>query len=172
MSKSKLLEQIQYIDFTWNNKKDILKLLPHNTIVKFAIFCASQVIHLVDDHHMDLASRTLDVAKEYLVNSTARSGCVRLYKESFDLYTNELCEQMDEGITQSTSAICTISYTAAAAGFEYQAALVSSFAAEEVYKCFEKDYQTIADQMDYLEDLVLSHLNEDERKLWLTGTKI
>jgi len=62
------------------NKKKLLtrkelSLLPNHKQVRFAIFCANQVIHLVPTEHMEVCLKAINAAELYLEGKASKEEC-------------------------------------------------------------------------------------------------
>ena len=54
---------------------DDLKKLSHIYQVKFAIFCARQVIHLVDEKYLSTCEKTIEVVEKWLIGEASDEEC-------------------------------------------------------------------------------------------------
>ena len=53
------------------NKEDLNKL-PHSFRIMFAVFCAKQVIHLVDEKHKEVCLKAIEVAEGFIEGKYSR----------------------------------------------------------------------------------------------------
>ena len=143
---------------TWDNIEEILKQLDKASCVRYAIFCAEQVKHLNADPAVDAA---IGAAKDWLASPSEKNA--------------------DAARTVADAVYC-IDYTAYATAY---AAANAAYAATAAYYAADAAYCTYAacaadinreqikqEQVNYLKQLYLESLPEDERNCWLVQAAI
>lgn len=150
MNIDKLIEY----KFNWYERQNILFELSHISHVKFAIFCAEQVLHLIDDKYMMSAIQAIDTAKLYTEGKATGKDC-----EKAAIFTTPHVEFVHNDAYN-------VVY-----GAVYAATTVSSHSYATAYSrlCVEllNPEITKQEQMNYLRHLVLENLSEEERENWL-----
>ena len=146
MNTDKLLK----IPFTWVKRESILELLPHKTNVRFALFCAHQVKHLVKKEYQEVCLKAIEVAELFLEDRATKEECGKAADAAY-----------------ASAATAYASYDAAAAAAYASASYAASYAA--AYAAFYNNQETIKqEQMDYLRDLIIAELPEEEKSCcWL-----
>jgi len=56
-------------------EREDLELLPNHKQIRFAIFCANQVIHLVPTEHMEVCLKAIGCAELYLEGKASKEEC-------------------------------------------------------------------------------------------------
>jgi hypothetical protein len=173
MSVSKLLSKIQYIDFVWDNRETVLSVLPHHSVVKFTIFCANQVFHLVDEDKKEVASKAIDLTKAFLVDSTlSHWRCIESSQETMLEVFKVLSQHADPDVNECAAALSACSYAVNSTTSQYRAPTSAKYCSSDAVYAMHGDAETAAEQMEYLEDLVLELLSPIEREAWLKGVKL
>lgn len=173
MSVSKLLSKIQYIDFVWDNRETVLSLLPHNSVVKFTIFCTNQVVHLLEDEQKQVANKAIDLTKAFLTDNTlSHWRCIESAQETMMMVFNLLKRDVDTHVNEPAAAMSVISYAINSTTSPHRAPMSAKYCSADAHYALFNDDEVISEQMDYLEDLVLEQLSQVEREAWLKGVKL
>jgi len=142
--------------------KEQLSLLPNHKQIRFAIFCANQVIHLVPTEHKEVALKAIGYAELYLEGKASKEECwvaanaayaAAAYVASATYYAANAAASAAADAAYTTAAAY---YAANAASAAYYAATANAAAA--TYTASPKDKQNIIEaQWDLYDQL----LNED-----------
>ena len=137
-------------DFTWDNRKHFLYLLPHLSQVKFALFCANQVKHLMEDER---SLKALEVTSLFMEGKT----------------TKEECKAADAAAYAAYVAYAAVAVVADVAADAADAAAYVAYAAyATAYYATYADLKQ--DQMTYLRSLVVDSLSFEDEECWLLTT--
>jgi len=158
MNTDKLLS----IPFLWDNRETILSELSHKNKVRFALFCAKQVKHLMNSKK---ATQAIDIVELFLEDKATAEEC---RKASTVTYASA---------AYTTSAAAAATAASASYAAHTATAVSASYAAHAAYIAINpnnndpnsglnKD-QLKQEQMDYLRALITSELSEEERDNWL-----
>jgi len=121
-----------------------LSLLPNHKQIRFAIFCANQVIHLVPTEHKEVCLKAIGCAELYLVGKASKEEC-RAAASAADDAAN---------VADAADAAANAAYSAAA----YTANAAANAAYYAVYANPSKERQAVINAQYYLYDQLL---NED-----------
>ena len=155
MNTDKLLK----IPFTWINKGQILELLPHKTNVRFALFCAHQVKHLIPKEHQEVCLKAIEVAELFLVGKATKKECGKAADAA-----NAAAH------AYAANAAYAAAYAANASAAYASASYAAVNAAAHAYASVSasNNQETLKqEQMDYLRDLIIAELPEEEKSCWL-----
>ena len=153
MNTDKLLK----IPFTWVKRESILELLPHKTNVRFAIFCAHQVKHLIPKEHQEVCLKAIEVVELFLVGKVTKEEC------------RKAADAAISAASYTAYAAKAAAYAAnASAAYASDAAAYAAYAANAANAAFYNNQETIKqEQMDYLRDLIMAELPEEDKSCWL-----
>ena len=160
-------DQLLKIPFTWVNKGQILKLLPHKTSVMFALFCAHQVKHLIPKEHQEVCLKAIEVAELFLEGNSTKEECVKAadaaISAAYDADAAYAAYAADAAYASAYAAYA--AYDAAA-----YASYAAAYAANAANAAFYNNQETIKqEQMNYLRDLIIVELPEEDKSCccWL-----
>ena len=140
-------------DFTWDNRKHFLYLLPHLSQVKFALFCANQVKHLMEDER---SLKALEVTSLFMEGKTTKEECKAADAAAYAAYV-------------AYAAVAVVADVAADAADAADAAAYVAYAAyATAYYATYADLKQ--DQMTYLRSLVVDSLSFEDEECWLLTT--
>ena len=182
MNTDKLLK----IPFTWVKRESILELLPNKTNVRFALFCAHQVKHLVKKEYQEVCLKAIEVAELFLEDRATKEECGKAadaaisaadaaayaadaaasYAASYAAYAAKAAAYAANASAASASAASASAYAAA---YAYTAANAVYAASEAVDAANTITQETIKqEQMNYLRDLIIAELPEEDKSCcWL-----
>jgi len=171
MNTNKLLST----SFKWDNKETILNELSHKNKVRFALFCVKQVKHLIDDEDSKkVTMQTVNIIELFLEDKATAEEC----KKADDV-ANIVVYNAHASTGANTAAFAVLYNAIHAAAYTVHATSHATYAA---YTVSHASYYTNAnepnkdqlkqEQMDYLRELVMGELSEEERDNWLLITLI
>jgi len=140
------IDALLNVKWKWDNKEMILKLLEHSEQIRFAIFCANQVIHLMPTEHMEVCLKAIGCAELYLKGKASKEECIVAANAADAAYAADAAAADAAAATYAADAAYTAAYAASAA------------ADKHVIK---------AEQMEYLRSLILSKMPQDSITDWL-----
>ena len=153
------IDNLLNIPFTWDNRLNILNLVPHKVQVRFAIFCAEQVIYHIDDTQHP-AHKAINAAKLFLGDKVSRKECNTAYAAAY--------AAADAAADAAAYAAADAAYAAAASTTAYAAAADAAYAAADAADAATNKQSSIKnDQISYLRDLILQNLPEEHKDNWL-----
>ena len=176
---------------TWNNRKEILEQLDKASCIKFAVFCAEQVKYLNDDPAIDAA---IDAAKVWLASpneenaDAARTAANAAYTAycATNAAAAVAAYYVADAATYAAAnaanaAYCTYAavnaadaaYCTYAVAYAARAAYYAADAAAYVTNTADINKEQIKqEQVNYLKQLYLESLPENERNCWLVRAAI
>ena len=165
MNTDKLLK----IPFTWVKRESILKLLPHKTNVRFALFCANQVKHLVKKEYQEVCLKAIEVAELFLEDRATKEECGKAAVAANAAAYASTSYAASDASAYAAYAAAYAANAAYAASYAYAAYASASYAAYAVDAAFYNNQETIKqEQMDYLRDLIIAELPEEDKSCcWL-----
>jgi len=167
--------------FNWDNRETILNELSHKNKVRFALFCAKQTRHLTDNKE---AMQAINIVELFLEDKATAKKC----RKASDAASYAAYTSYDAAAATAATAAATASYatsntasnTTTTASVSYAAANASAYAVSASASAAEAAFyaainpndepnkdQLKQEQMDYLRDLAISELSEEERDNWL-----
>jgi len=131
-----------------------LELLPNHKQIRFAIFCANQVIHLVPTKHKEVCKRAINTAELYLKGKASKEECRVAAADAAANATYAAAYAAADAAyaANAASAADAAAYAAAAANAAYYAAYAAASATST------KEKQNIIEAQYHLYDQLL---NED-----------
>jgi len=149
------------IPFKWDKRETILNELSHKNKVRFTLFCAKQVKHLIDSKE---AMQAIDIVELFLEDKATAEECRKaantVYIASNTTYAAYAAAASAATIAAAyTAASLTASYATAAAAY-------TANSNDDSNDGLNKD-QLKQEQMDYLRALIISELPKEERDNWL-----
>jgi hypothetical protein len=141
-------------NFKWQDRQNILMELPHKACVKFTIFCAEQVVHLIDDKYMPSATKVIEVAKLFVEGKATSKECegAAIFTTPHIEYTHNDAYNVIYGAAFTATTVSSSSYATA------YSRICTEILNPEITK---------QEQMNYLRQLVIENLSEEERDNWL-----
>jgi len=134
-----------------------LELLPNHKQIRLAIFCANQVIHLVEERHMEVCLKAINAAELYLEGKASKEECGVAANTAYAAAADHASSAANAAANAAyaAAAYADAAYAAAATNAAYAAANATANAA---YTASHKDKQNIIEaQWDLYDQL----LNED-----------
>jgi len=165
------IDKLLSTSFKWDKRETILNELSHKNKVKFALFCAKQVKHLLNNKE---AIQAIDIVELFLEDKATAEECRKASNAAYTV--------ANTAYAASAAAYTSAAYTAYTATTAYTAASAASYAASAASYAAHAAYTAInlnnpnnglnkdqlkQEQMDYLRIVVLSELSEEERDNWL-----
>jgi len=153
-------------DFTWDNRKHFLYLLPHLSQVKFALFCANQVKHLMEDER---SLKALEVTSLFMEGKTTKEECKAADAAAYAAYAAYAADAAAYAAYVAYAAVAVVADVAADAADAADAAAYVAYAAyATAYYATYADLKQ--DQMTYLRSLVVDSLSFEDEECWLLTT--
>lgn len=151
------LDKLMTIPFTWDNRESILACLSKETNVKFAIFCVESALHIFkkkypDDERPRLA---LEATKAYL-NSPTEENRLKAYTAAYAAAN-----------AASDAASYAYAATYAASAYAADATSTAAYAASTAAYAASAAPLIKEHMLDYLRDLIISSLTEEQKENWL-----
>jgi hypothetical protein len=138
------------IEFKWENRELLLKELPHKDVVRFALFCAKQV---VSQNQIPEAKEAIKVVELWLEDRATQGECGRAAAYA---------------ARAARAAAAYAACAAADAAYAAYAAARAAARAAAAYAAGATNKETlIQEQMDYLRELIIKNLPEEDRDCWL-----
>jgi hypothetical protein len=143
------------IEFKWDNRELLLKELPHKDVVRFALFCAKQV---VSQNQIPVAENAIKVVELWLEDRATREECGRAAYAA--------ARAADAAYAAAYAAAARATYAADAdAAAAYAGAYAAAAAAAAAGATNKETLKQ--EQMDYLRELIIKNLPEEDRDCWL-----
>ena len=145
--------------FIWNNIQHFTEVLPHNSQILFACFCANQVIHLVPQEHQKVCKKAIEVALLFIDGKSTKEECKKAAASTADAAY----------ATASAVAASAVDAAYAAAHAAYAAATYAAAHASDAaaYAASSNKEEIKQEQMNYLRELIINNLTEEEKDCWL-----
>ena len=131
---------------TWDNREEWLKLIPHRSQVMFAVFCAMQVEELWNDSVTCIAA--ISTIERWLEGKATAEEC---RAAAYAAYANAAA------YADAANAADAYAYAAAANAAAYAAAAYAAADDESLKQA----------QVEYLRELYLETLPEEQKNCWL-----
>jgi len=146
-----------------------LSLLPNHKQIRFAIFCANQVIHLVPTEHMEVCLKAINAAELYLEGKASKEECGvaanTTYTAAYAAAANaaaNAASAANAAYAASTAAnaasAANAAYAASTAAYAASTAAANAANAAAAYAASPKEKQNIIEAQYHLYDQLL---NED-----------
>jgi len=158
------IDKLLSTPFKWDKRETILSELSHKNKVRFALFCAKQVKHLIDSKE---AIQAIDIVELFLEDKATTEECRKaanaIYAAAYDTaYTASAAS------AASAAAYTAAAYTAfAAASYAASSAAYAAYTTAASTSTITNKDQLKQEQMDYLRELIMGELSKEERDNWL-----
>jgi len=141
----------------WDSRKQWLEKLSHKSNVMFALFCAKQVIHLVNNDEAKVAINTVE---RWLDGKATAEECRAAAATAYAATATAYAAYAAAAATAYAAAYADAAAAYAAAYADAAAAYAATTAAAATYEVKEQ-------QIEYLRILYIDSLPEEERNCWL-----
>lgn len=147
---------------TWDNNHRVVSRLPHRSQVRFALFCAKKVAHLIE---LKEAHDAIKVTERWLKRLATAKKCQAM---AFIANTAARDTKRATNYISHTAAYAAI-YTAHTVYYDIDEFSYASYAANKAIKATEesKQEQLKAEIMSYLKELVIEQLPQELKEDWL-----
>jgi hypothetical protein len=168
-------DKLMIVSFVWDKRESILKLVSKEICVKFALFCAKQNIHIFEQQtpHDSRLRLAIQAAERWLEGSTnhnaayAAAAAHAASTAAYASYAAAACAALaaaDAAYAAANAADAAAAYAAYAAYASYAASYAAAGATNK---------ETLKqEQMDYLRELIIKNLPEEDRDCWLLVASI
>jgi hypothetical protein len=151
-----------YMELSWDNRKQYLSMVPHRSQVLFALFCARQVEYIWKDNKKCRVA--IDVVERWLEGKATVKECGAAANA-----TNAAANAANAtNAANAAYAAANAAYAAAyAATYAYYAAANAATYAYYAAANAATTEEVKQQQVEYLRNLYLDSLPEEERNCWL-----
>jgi hypothetical protein len=161
------------IEFKWENRELLLKELPYEDTVRFALFCARSALYVWEEEFpednrprlaIQAAERWLEdpIKQNTAAAYAAYTAAAATYaaRAAYAAYAARAAYAADAADAAAADA------AAAAGAYAAYAAADAAYAAAAAAGATNKE-TLIQEQMDYLRELIIKNLPEEDRDCWL-----
>jgi len=157
------------IPFKWDKRETILNELSHKNKVRFALFCAKQTRHLINNKE---AMQAINIIELFLEDKATAEECRKASNVAYTAVpASHAAYTSYDAASAAAAAASAVAYyiasTAASASYAAHAAYIAiNPNNDDPNNRLNKD-QLKQEQMDYFRILILSELSKEERDNWL-----
>ena len=142
-----------------------LSLLPNHKQIRFAIFCANQVIHLVPTKHKEVCLKAINAAELYLEGKASKEECrvAANTATAYAAYYATAAANAANAASAANAAADAVAYAAtyaanAAASAAYYAAAASPKEKQNIIEAQWDLYDQLLDEDRIFEEIVLGKI--------------